>query len=176
VTEALQALQRAREQLGPPLLFSIANLVLLMRVRFARTELACDEAWRSFLQEFHDKYALFRPVISKLAILDCILSLADVANRPGYVCPVISDEHKAWPLKSFLQLRCGTDSLCVVVNVQLNIVGGRHPMVEAINSDSFVPNDISLASNGTSSPHSLHNLVSPAAHFGRLLFVQASVS
>ncbi len=70
---------------------------------------------------------LFRPVISQLAAIDCILSLAAVANRPGYVCPIVSDDSSA--------------------EHKLRIVGARHPMVEAIQNDNFVPNDISLAAS-----------------------------
>lgn len=53
-------------------------------------------------------------------LADCLNSLALVANEAGYVKPKFVDDDI------------------------VDIVGGRHPMVEALRSDPFVPNDIFL--------------------------------
>jgi len=57
----------------------------------------------------------------RLAILDVLASLADVAHERNYCRPVIDDSDT------------------------LSITGGRHPVVEALNvSERFVPNDLLL--------------------------------
>jgi DNA mismatch repair protein MSH3 len=48
------------------------------------------------------------------------MSLAAVANQSGYTKPIFVDED------------------------ELDISGGRHPMIEALRSDPFVPNTISI--------------------------------
>ncbi|KAG8900331.1 Mismatch repair protein msh3 [Tulasnella sp. 417] len=75
-------------------------------------------AWQSFLSLCNQYYAVFRDVASKLAIADCLQSLAVVAIQPGYRKPNIVDEDK------------------------LEIVDGRHPMAEAVRPDPFVPNSV----------------------------------
>jgi DNA mismatch repair protein MutS len=58
---------------------------------------------------------------SKIADLDAIASLADVAERCNYCCPVVDDEEA------------------------ITIMEGRHPVVERMPLPaSFVPNDLSL--------------------------------
>ncbi|MBE5749914.1 MAG: DNA mismatch repair protein MutS [Clostridiales bacterium] len=56
-----------------------------------------------------------------IANLDVILSLATVARENNYTCPTILD-----------------------CDGRLNIVDGRHPVVEAISKQRFVPNDVML--------------------------------
>lgn len=58
--------------------------------------------------------------MNKLAVADCLLSLARVALQEGYVKP------------EFVE-----DDL-------LELVEGRHPMVEALRSDPFVPNTVTM--------------------------------
>ena len=80
------------------------------------------------------EYRLFREIMSRvaernssiqksanlLAVLDCILSLAETADERGYCRPEITD---------------GFD---------LHIRAGRHPVVETMAAEAFVPNDISF--------------------------------
>lgn len=70
--------------------------------------------------EISEKYEAFRDVVQNLAVLDCLLSLAAVASLPGYVKPEFVDSGG------------------------IEVAGARHPMVEQILVDSFVPNDINL--------------------------------
>ena len=58
-----------------------------------------------------------------IANLDVILSLATAARENNYTCPTILD-----------------------CDGRLNIVDGRHPVVEAISKQRFVPNDVMLDS------------------------------
>lgn len=58
--------------------------------------------------------------MNKDYVLDCINSLALVAGEVGYVKPEFVDDDV------------------------VDIARGRHPMVEALRSDPFVPNDILL--------------------------------
>ena len=58
------------------------------------------------------------------AFLDFLLSLAIVAKKRAYVMPTMVEE-----------------------DCELNIVGGRHPVVEAVSKQTFIPNDTSLDLN-----------------------------
>lgn len=86
---------------------------------------ACDVAFSNLLAEISTNYQSFRDCIQALATLDCLLSLAAVAGQPGYVKPTYTDE------------------ICISVEQ------GRHPTVEQLLLDNYVPNDTELASDGT---------------------------
>ncbi|KAH9842529.1 muts domain V-domain-containing protein [Rhodofomes roseus] len=80
-----------------------------------------NKAYQSFLQEITQKYyALFRDAVNKLAVGDCLLGLARVALQEGYVKPEFVEDDV------------------------LDLVEGRHPMVEVLRSDPFVPNTVSI--------------------------------
>jgi DNA mismatch repair protein MutS len=69
--------------------------------------------------------ATLQQVAGRLATLDVLSALADVARREGYVRPVLTDDFA------------------------LTIRGGRHPVVEQMMPrDQFVPNDVSLDADG----------------------------
>jgi len=59
-------------------------------------------------------------VVQNLGVLDCLLSFAAVASLPGYVKPTFVEKG------------------------DIEVVGARHPMVEQILVDSYVPNDMNL--------------------------------
>lgn len=61
-----------------------------------------------------------------ISMLDVLTSFATVAKKRNYVRPVMLDK-----------------------DGKLNIVGGRHPVVEATSRDSFVPNDTLLDTDET---------------------------
>ncbi len=81
---------------------------------------ACDAAFKDLLADISTKYQLFRDTIQNLATLDCLLSLATVAGQPGYTKPTFSS---------------GT---------HIDVKGARHPMIEQLLLDAYVPNDITL--------------------------------
>jgi DNA mismatch repair protein MSH3 len=86
---------------------------------------ACEKAFIGLLEEISAKYPQLRDCVSSLATLDALLSLATLANQPGYVKPTFTDA------------------------IELNITGGRHPMVEHLLLDNYVPNDVSLSHDAT---------------------------
>ncbi|KAF2683423.1 DNA mismatch repair protein MSH3 [Lentithecium fluviatile CBS 122367] len=86
---------------------------------------ACDTAFMRFLDEISAKYQDLRDCIQALATLDALLSLAVLASQPGYAKPTFTDE------------------------IELSITGGRHPMVEQILLESYVPNDLHLSHDST---------------------------
>ncbi len=86
---------------------------------------ACEDSFKDLLAGISTKYQLFRDCIQNLATLDCLLSLATTAQQPGYVKPKFVDEN--------------------IVQVE----GARHPMVEQLLLDAYVPNDIQLSHDST---------------------------
>ena len=108
--------------------FHAPEVVRLIRERDQHKEAlaaACDAAFNNLLADISAKYQLFRDCVQALATLDCLLSLATVASQPGYVKPDYTTE------------------TCI------NVEQGRHPMVEQLVLDAYVPNDIDLASDRT---------------------------
>ncbi|KAG6845191.1 hypothetical protein H0H87_012748 [Tephrocybe sp. NHM501043] len=90
------------------------------RLQYQETlQAAANRAFSSFLEEIAlNHYSLLRDAVNKLATADCLLSLAQVALQENYSRPIFTED----------------DSL--------EIVEGRHPMVEALRPDPFVPNTI----------------------------------
>ncbi|KEH43722.1 DNA mismatch repair protein MSH3 isoform X3 [Medicago truncatula] len=84
---------------------------------------ACRAAWDSFLRDFSKHYAEFQASVQALASLDCLHSLAILSRNKGYVRPVFVDDHEP---------------------VQMQICSGRHPVLESILQNNFVPNDTSM--------------------------------
>ncbi|KAH9890684.1 muts domain V-domain-containing protein [Cubamyces lactineus] len=89
------------------------------------------KSFLSFLSEISDKhYALLRDVVNKLAVADCLFSLAQVAAQEGYARP------------EFVEAQDG-DNAAAPSDV-LEITEGRHPMIEALRTDPFVPNSLKM--------------------------------
>jgi DNA mismatch repair protein MSH3 len=81
----------------------------------------CNQAYLSFLAEIsQNHYGLLRDIVHKLAVVDCIMSLALVSMQAGYVKPEFTDDD------------------C------FEIVNGRHPTLEQLRSDPFVPNSSTM--------------------------------
>jgi DNA mismatch repair protein MSH3 len=96
---------------------------LILREQFREMrDAAANKAFLSFLEDIaQNQYAILRQAVNKLATIDCLLSLALVAMRNDYVKPRFTVEEDV-----------------------LEIVDGRHPMVEALRADPFVPNSVAL--------------------------------
>lgn len=108
--------------------FHTPEVVKMIRERDQHKEAlaaACDVAFAKMLAEVSSKYQVFRDCVQALATLDCLLSLAAVAGQPGYVKP------------DYMEETC------------ISVTQGRHPMVEQLLLDSYVPNDTQLASDET---------------------------
>ncbi|KAK4385004.1 DNA mismatch repair protein MSH3 [Sesamum angolense] len=87
----------------------------------------CRATWDSFLKTFGGSYSEFQSAVQALATLDCLYSLAMVSRTKNYVRPVfVSDNEPA----------------------EINISCGRHPVMEDILQNDFVPNDTNLHADG----------------------------
>lgn len=108
--------------------FHTPDMMQMLRQRDQHKEAlaaACDIAYTTLLAEISTHYQSFRDCIQSLATLDCLMSLTTIANQPGYVKPEY------------------TEDTCIRVEQ------GRHPMVEQLLLDTYVPNDIDLDRDGT---------------------------
>lgn len=108
--------------------FHTPEVIRLIRERDQHKEAlaaACDVAFIALLNQIAAQYQSFRDCIHAIASLDCLLSLATVANQTGYVKPEY------------------TDSTCI------DVKQGRHPMIEQLLLDAYVPNDTRLSTNET---------------------------
>ena len=83
-----------------------------------------DLAFQQFLSAISAKYDVFRETVVQMSTLDCLISLSIVGLSPKYSKPTIVPE------------------AC------LNIVAGRHPIVEQILDRPFIPNDIDISPDG----------------------------
>ncbi|KAL2920635.1 DNA mismatch repair protein MSH3 [Bienertia sinuspersici] len=83
----------------------------------------CRSAWNKFLGEFARHYSEFQAAVQALAALDCLYSLAILSRTKNYVRPTFVDDKDP---------------------VQIQIASGRHPVLESILEDNFVPNDTYL--------------------------------
>ena len=109
--------------------FHTPEVIRMLRERDQHKEslsAACDVAFKAFLSEISQHYALLRDTISHLSTLDCLLSLATVALLPGYTKPTFSD------------------------STIIQITDGRHPMIEQLLPTTYIPNSISLSSSSPS--------------------------
>jgi len=106
--------------------FHTPEVIRLLRERDQHKEslsAACDVAFASLLTEVSTHYTSFRDSISSLATLDCLLSLATVASLPGYCKPTFT------------------------TSTEISVVGGRHPMVEQLLPEAYIPNDTTLSTS-----------------------------
>ena len=88
-----------------------------------RLEAEANKAYMAFLTEIMDgHYVVLRNVVNKLAMVDCLFGLAEVASQGDYVKPTFVESE---------------DDL-------LEIQEGRHPMIELLRNDPFVPNTVSI--------------------------------
>ncbi|KAL4774238.1 DNA mismatch repair protein msh3 [Aspergillus nidulans var. acristatus] len=108
--------------------FHTPEVIKMIRQRDQHREAlaaACDKAFLALQAEIAANYQTLRDCVQSLATLDCLVSLATLASQPGYVKPEYTEE------------------TCI------HVEQGRHPMVEQLLLDSYVPNDINLDSGKT---------------------------
>ncbi|KAH9618989.1 hypothetical protein KSS87_018300 [Heliosperma pusillum] len=100
-------------------------LSALDQLSLANEELTvgCRAAWDKFLGDFAKHYAEFQAAVQALATLDCLRSLAILSRTKNYIRPVFVDDNEP---------------------AQIQIISGRHPVLENILEDNFVPNDTHL--------------------------------
>ncbi|KAJ4843190.1 hypothetical protein Tsubulata_008107, partial [Turnera subulata] len=97
----------------------------LDRLSLATEELTivCQAAWDGFLRGFAKYYAEIQAAVQALAALDCLHSLSILSKNKNYVRPVFVDDEES---------------------VQIRICDGRHPVLETVLLENFVPNDTDL--------------------------------
>jgi DNA mismatch repair protein MSH3 len=108
--------------------FHTPEVIAMLRERDQHKEslaAECDKAYKLLLSKISAHYQQFRDCVHSLATLDCILSLATVANQPNYVKPTFTS------------------------STTIDVQEGRHPMVEQLLLDAYVPNDIHLSHDRT---------------------------
>ncbi|KAL4949555.1 muts domain V-domain-containing protein [Aspergillus filifer] len=108
--------------------FHTPEVIKLIRQRDQHREAlaaACDTAFLALQAEIAANYQTLRDCVQSLATLDCLNSLATIASQPGYVKPEYTEQ------------------------TGIHVEQGRHPMVEQLLLDSYVPNDINLDSDKT---------------------------
>jgi hypothetical protein len=103
---------------------------LLQKLNERRDELraATEAGWTRFLADVSARhYGVWAKLVATAGTLDALLSLAALAQLPGYCRPAILTE----PVGGGPLLR---------------VVGARHPVVEALlpTGDAFVPNGVEL--------------------------------
>ncbi|CAA7265435.1 unnamed protein product [Cyclocybe aegerita] len=100
---------------------SVHNKVQERNQRRETLDAASNQAYHSFLKEIsQDYYAMLRDAVNKIAVADCLISLAQVALQLNYVRPEFTDDNS------------------------LEIVDGRHPMIEIYSDTPHVPNSIKM--------------------------------
>eukprot|EP00268_Persea_americana_P050080 TRINITY_DN5420_c0_g1_i5.p1 TRINITY_DN5420_c0_g1~~TRINITY_DN5420_c0_g1_i5.p1 ORF type:complete len:629 (+),score=145.72 TRINITY_DN5420_c0_g1_i5:657-2543(+) len=104
-------------------------LTALDELSLATEELtiACRATWDTFLMGFGKYYAEFQAAVQALAALDCLHALAILSRSENYVRPVFVDD---------------------VEPAQIHICSGRHPVLDSILQNNFVPNDTKLHADG----------------------------
>lgn len=78
------------------------------------------ELFRQIRSEVQKETRNLQTTARALATLDALCSLAEVAQKRGYVCPVLHDGD------------------------EIEINDGRHPIVEAFLNEQFIPNDLRM--------------------------------
>ncbi|KAI3981024.1 hypothetical protein MKX01_011074 [Papaver californicum] len=104
----------------PPEVLKALDQLMLAK---EESTVACRAAWDGFLDGFGGYYAEFQAAVQALAALDCLHSLAILSRNKNYVRPVFVNDGEP---------------------VQIRICSGRHPVLDSILQDSFVPNDTNL--------------------------------
>lgn len=74
-------------------------------------------------QQLLNNTEIMQQIATVLSKVDCLYSLSEVAVKNDYVMPNIVD------------------------NKEINIVNGRHPVIEQLNKNDFIPNDCMLNDN-----------------------------
>ena len=79
-----------------------------------------QEIFNKFKEQLLQNAEIMQQIATTISTIDCLYSLSTVAANNNYVCPTIT-----------------TDKT-------INIVAGRHPIIEKINKEDFISNDCIL--------------------------------
>lgn len=92
----------------------------------SKVEERSREIYEGLVSEIRVNASALQQLGRALGELDCLASLSKAAWERNYVCPQITGD--------------GTNDI--------EIRNGRHPVLEVVSSDPFVPNDVLLSSDG----------------------------
>ena len=112
-----QTLKNVERYITPELKRFEEKILSSQEKALAREKQVYDELLEKLLVQLQPLQALAR----SLAALDVLTNLAERASSLHYVCPQFSSD------------------------IGLNVVAGRHPVVEQLQQTAFVPNDIKLS-------------------------------
>jgi len=103
-----------------------------------RVEAAQKDTLRRVFEKFDQERATWRDALTCVALLDALLSLASISSLPNY----------CWP-----DIRVREEGQAA----ELNIQGGRHPMLEYTlsqnNDGEYIPNTVVLGGGGGGEPY-----------------------
>ncbi|SPO28986.1 related to DNA mismatch repair protein [Ustilago trichophora] len=117
--------------------FHTPEVIRLVKLRDQHKETLdgeADAAFKDFVEGMcRSEYLALRNTVNSLAVLDVLISLAEIAASPGYTRP------------TFVRTTNSTSS------VPVEITAMRHPILEVTSTLPYIPNDVTL-STATSSP------------------------
>eukprot|EP00898_Chlorokybus_atmophyticus_P006111 jgi/Chlat1/6500/Chrsp45S05988 len=107
----------------------VANLLERRAVKKEELTATCTRAWVEFLKEVAagEGFTQLRQAARALAAIDALHSLAVTARSPSYVRPQFVSEDES---------------------PQIDIVSGRHPILDAVLNGQFVPNETRMEGDG----------------------------
>jgi DNA mismatch repair protein MSH3 len=128
-----RTLRRLRSPTTTTLLSSLAQLRESL-------DIVSHKAYLAFLAEITEKYyGVLRDVVNKVATMDSLCSLACLAMQEGYVRPeFLNVASRDSPSLEYRNSDGGDEGI-------LEIEDGRHPMIEKLRDDPFVPNSLSMS-------------------------------
>lgn len=134
--EYIIEIRKEHDRLIPPDWIIVSSTRVLRRYHTPRVKAKVDErarlkeslvaeanqAYAAFLSEIAIKhYTLLRDAVQKLATADCLMSLALVSLQSGYAKPQFVEDEDVF-----------------------EITDGRHPLLEQLRSDPYVPNSSTM--------------------------------
>ncbi len=129
--------------------FHTPEIIRLTKLRDQHKETLdaeADAAFKGFVEEMcREEYISLRNVVSSLAVLDVLVSLAQLAAGAGYTRPEFTKPTNA------ATTNANADADAEEEGVSIEITGMRHPILEVTSNLPYIPNDISLSSSPRSS-------------------------
>lgn len=87
----------------------------------------CDKAYADFLKRIASHYDTLRWIVTAVAEVDCLFSLARVSSDSSYTRPII---------------------LTTDQPTKISLKGSRHPIIEKLMTDTYVANGLHLQEDG----------------------------
>jgi DNA mismatch repair protein MSH3 len=104
---------------------------------------ACKVAWLEFLRSVGASYATLHCATKSLAVLDCLLTFANVSKRCNWIRPKLDHSASVFDAEGLRHVKPFFP--CFFCNTE-----PRHPIVENALKSSYVPNDFVLGRDAQS--------------------------